>query len=88
MSLAIFILLLRYSTCFGHEYAHLQELSTMMLNYHIDCFFLYDSDSSVSHNSPILPREKYPVPTEYVGWAPEVGLDVLNQKSSLRVSLC
>jgi len=35
MSLAIFILLLRDSTCFGHKYANLQDFATIMLNYHI-----------------------------------------------------
>jgi len=40
MSLAIFILLLSDSTCFGHYYAHLQDFATMLLNYHIGCFIL------------------------------------------------
>ena len=30
-----FISLLVCSTCFGHYYIHLQELATVMLNYHI-----------------------------------------------------
>ena len=34
MPLAIYILLLIDSTCFGHYYAHNQEYATMMLNYH------------------------------------------------------
>ena len=38
MSLVTFILLLRDSTCFEHEYAHLQEFTTMLLNYHIGRF--------------------------------------------------
>jgi len=40
MSLAIFLLLLRDSTCFGHKYAHLQEYANMLLNYHIGRFVL------------------------------------------------
>ena len=40
MSLVIFTLLLRYSTCFGHQYVHLQEFATMLLNYHIVCIVL------------------------------------------------
>jgi len=39
MSLPILILLLRYSTCFGHLYLHLQEFASM-LNYHIGCIVL------------------------------------------------
>ena len=35
-----FILLLIYSTCFGHYYAHHQEFATMFLNYHIGRFVL------------------------------------------------
>ena len=31
-----FIMLMLGSTCFGHYYAHLQELSTIALVYHID----------------------------------------------------
>jgi len=40
MSLATFILLLRDSTCFGHQYAYLQEYGTILLNCHIGCFVL------------------------------------------------
>jgi len=29
-----------YSTCFGHQYIHHQELATVLLNYHIGLFFL------------------------------------------------
>ena len=35
MSLAIFISLLMHSTGFGHKYIHYQELTTILLNYHI-----------------------------------------------------
>jgi len=35
MSFVTFILLLRDSTCFGHQYAQLQEFATMLFNYHI-----------------------------------------------------
>ena len=35
-----FISLLMCSTCFGHSYIHHQELATVLLNYHIDCFVL------------------------------------------------
>jgi len=35
-----FISLLMYSTCFGHQYIHHQELATILLNYHIGLFFL------------------------------------------------
>ena len=40
MSLVIFILLLRYATCFGHQYVHLQEFATVLMNYHIGCIVL------------------------------------------------
>ena len=40
MSIAIFILLLRDSTCFGHKYADLQDYATILLNYHICRFVL------------------------------------------------
>jgi len=30
-----FISLIMCSTCFGHEYIHLQELATVLMNYHI-----------------------------------------------------
>ena len=40
MSLVIFTLLLRYSTCFGNQYVHLQEFVIMLLKYHIGCIFL------------------------------------------------
>jgi len=40
MSLVIFTLLLRYSTCFRHQYVHLQEFVTMLLNCHIGCIVL------------------------------------------------
>jgi len=40
MSLVIVTLLLRYSTCFGHYYVHLQEFATILLNYHIGCIVL------------------------------------------------
>jgi len=40
MSLVIFTFLLRYSTCFGHYYVHLQEFATMLLKYHIGCIVL------------------------------------------------
>jgi len=29
-----------YSTCFGHQYIHHQELPTVLLNYHIGRFVL------------------------------------------------
>jgi len=44
MSLAIFISLLTYSTCFGHQYIHHQELATVLLNYHIGRGSLYVGD--------------------------------------------
>ena len=40
MSLAIFISLLMYSTCFGHKHIHHQERTTILLNYHIGRVFL------------------------------------------------
>ena len=40
MSLDTFIFLLRYSTCFGPQYAHLQEFATVLLNCHIGCYVL------------------------------------------------
>jgi len=33
-----FTSLLMYSTCFGHQYIHHQELATVLLNYHIGRF--------------------------------------------------
>jgi len=41
MSLAIFISLLMRSKCFGHYYIHHQELTTILLNYHIGRVFLF-----------------------------------------------
>ena len=35
-----FISLLMCSTCFGHQYIHLQELAILLLNYHIGCCVL------------------------------------------------
>ena len=37
-----FILLVMCSTCFGNEYIHLQELATVLMNYHI-CRFVLSS---------------------------------------------
>ena len=39
-SLAIFFFTFMYSTCFGHQYIHHQELATLLLTYHIGRFFL------------------------------------------------
>ena len=55
-----FILLLIHLTCFGHYYAHHQELATVVLNYHIGRFVLVSLcvgdlarlDSSTSQTQP------------------------------------
>ena len=40
MTLVLFITLNICSTCFEHEYVHLQELATIMTVYHIGCLVL------------------------------------------------
>ena len=56
-----------YSTCFGHQYIHHQELATVLLNYHIghyvlsslcvgDLVWLVLSSARVAYLKPAAPN--------------------------------